>query len=175
MPQAPRASRRTLGGTRRCRCISLFARFPTAEVLAEMKIPQEIRDLLASCPACHLTTLNPDGSPQVTVNWFEVRGDEIVSGHFKEHIKLRNVRRNPRIALSIAAPTKNAIGLQEYAVIYGEARVEEGGAPEIVRRLADIYIEPGSAFPPANSPSGYTLCISVKRITGIGPWATAKN
>lgn len=137
-----------------------------------MKLPQTLRDLLATAPACHLTTLNADGSPQVTVNWYEADGDEIVSGHFRDHVKLKNVRRDPRVALSIAAPTRNAIGLQEYAVVYGEARVCAGGAFEVVRRLADRYLEPGSAFPPPNSPDGYTMRISVHRIAGVGPWAT---
>ena len=140
-----------------------------------MKLPQSLRDLLASAPACHLTTLNRDGSPQVTVNWYEADGDEIVSGHFRDHVKLKNVRRNPRVALSIAATTKNAIGLQEYAVIYGEAKVYEGGAFEIVRRLADLYLGPDSAFPSPSSPSGYTMRISVHRIAGIGPWATESD
>lgn len=138
-----------------------------------MKIPQSLRDLLASAPACHLTTTNPDGSPQVTVNWYEADGDEIVSGHFGDYVKLKNVRRDPRVALSIAAQTKNSIGLQEYAVIYGEARVIEGGAFEVVRRLANIYLQPGSSFPSPNSPQGYTMRISVKKIAGIGPWAAA--
>ena len=138
----------------------------------EMNIPQTLRDLLAKAPACHLTTINFDGSPQVTVNWYEADGDEIVSGHFDDYVKLKNVRRDPRIALSIASNTKNAIGLQEYAVIYGEARVVEGGAPEVVGRLAKIYLEPGSGFPPADSPRGYTMRISVHRIAGIGPWVT---
>ena len=140
-----------------------------------MKLPQTLRDLLASAPACHLTTMNADGSPQVTVNWYEADGDEIVSGHFSDHVKLKNVRRDPRVALSIASSTKNAIGLQEYAVIYGEAKVYEGGAFEIVRRLADLYLEPGSAFPAPDSPNGFTMRIAVKRISGIGPWASPKG
>ncbi len=165
----------TLGGTRPYRYFNLVAQLPIAEAKARMKIPQKVRVLLASAPACHLTTLNPDGSPQVTVNWFEVNGDEIVSGHFDDYVKLKNVRRDPRVALSIASSTKNAIGLQEYVVIYGEARVEEGGAPAVVRRLANIYLEPGSAFPPDSSPPGFTLRIAVKRITGIGPWTTSEG
>ena len=140
-----------------------------------MKLPDSIRDLIATGPTSHLTTLNSDGSPQVTVNWFAVDGEEIVSGHFHDHQKLKNVRSDPRVALSISSNTVNAIGLQEYAVIYGLARVEAGGAPKLVRRLADIYIEPGSPFPPADSPPGYTLRIQVERITGVGPWATAKK
>ncbi len=163
-----------LGGTRRY--VELGSPESRTSNAAEpqpfMKIPQSIKDLLATAPACHLTTINTDGSPQVTVNWYEAQADEIVSGHFDDYVKLQNVRRDPRVALSIAATTKNAIGLQEYAVIYGEARVEKGGAPEVVRRLANIYLGPGSAFPPANSPPGYTMHISISKITGIGPWAT---
>ena len=140
-----------------------------------MKIPQSLRDLLARAPACHLTTINADGSPQVTVNWYEADGDEIVSGHFDDYVKLKNVRRDSRVALSIAADTKNALGLQQYAVVYGEARVVEGGAPDVVRRLAEIYLGPGSGFPAPNSPPGYTMRIAVKRIAGIGPWATSES
>ena len=140
-----------------------------------MNVPKSIRALLAGAPSCHLTTLNPDGSPQVTVNWFGVDRDQIVSGHFDDYVKLKNVRRDPRIALSIASPTENALGLQEYAVIYSEARVEKGGAPEVVRGLADLYLGPGSIFPPADSPPGYTLRITISRITGIGPWTDTIN
>ena len=140
-----------------------------------MKIPKEVRELIESGPAGHLTTLNKDGSPQVTVIWVGLDGDEVIAGHFYDHQKLKNVRRDPRVALSMSSPTRNAIGLEEYAVIYGEARVVEGGAMEIVRRLADIYIEPGSAFPPADMPTGYTLRIRVQRITGVGPWAAPKE
>ena len=45
-----------------------------------MKIPREIKDLIeAGCPA-HLITLNRDGSPQVTLIWVGLDGDEVVSG-----------------------------------------------------------------------------------------------
>ena len=136
-----------------------------------MKIPDSVRALIEGGPAGHLTTLNRDGSPQVTVIWVGLDGDEIVAGHFYDYQKLKNVRRDPRVALSMISPTRNAVGLEEYAVLYGRARVIEGGAFEVIRRLADVYIEPVSAFPPNNLPNGYTLRIEVDRIAGIGPWA----
>ena len=48
----------------------------------------------------HLVTLNPDGSPQVTIVWVGLDGDEIVAAHLSRHKKLRNVgARQPGRAL----------------------------------------------------------------------------
>ena len=66
-----------------------------------MKIPQSVRELLPNAPLAHLTTLNPDGSPQVTVVWVGMENEEFVIGHMAAHKKVRNVRRDPRVALSI--------------------------------------------------------------------------
>jgi hypothetical protein len=54
-----------------------------------MKIPQSVRELLAKGPLAHLTTLNKDGSPQVTVVWVGVENDEFVLGHLALHQKVR--------------------------------------------------------------------------------------
>jgi len=52
-------------------------------------------------------------------------GDEIVAGHLPEHRKVRNVRNDSRVALSIETDKRNAMGLNEYLVIYGTARITE--------------------------------------------------
>ena len=106
-----------------------------------------LRALIESGPLAHLVTLNPDGSPQVTVVWIGVEGDEIVSGHLFRHRKVRNIERDPRVALSLEASGTNAIGMRDYAVVYGTARVTEGGAPELLQRLARTYVGPGVTFP----------------------------
>src|SRR5215475_8814012 len=87
-----------------------------------MTIPGSVRILVATGPLAHLTTLNSDGSPQVTVVWVAIEDDEIVSAHLHFHHKIKNIRRDPRVAVSLLGPSKNAIGLQEYLVVYGEAR-----------------------------------------------------
>ena len=62
--------------------------------------------------------------------------------------------------------------LDNYLVITGHARITEGGAPELLHRLAQIYVEPGMQFPAPNSPPGYITRIEVERISGVGPWRT---
>ncbi len=130
------------------------------------------RVVLESPALAHLVTIDPDGSPQVSIVWVGLDGDEIVAAHLPEHRKVRNVRRDPRVALSIEARTHNPIGLAEYLVIHGRARVTEGGAPELLQRLARTYLGPDAKFPPMDDPPpGYVTHITVERIGGVGPWA----
>lgn len=96
--------------------------------------------MLTSGALAHLVTLNPDGSPQVSLVWIGLDGDEIVTAHLPEHRKVRNLRRNPRVALSVEDESTNAIGLREYVVAHGRARVTEGGAAELLARLARGYL-----------------------------------
>ena len=136
-----------------------------------MEIPQEVRDLIELGCLAHLVTLNRDGSPQVTLVWIGLEGDEIVAGHLPRNRKVMNIERDGRVAISLEADTKSAMGLTEYAVLYGTARIQEGGAPELLQRLAQVYIGPGVKFPPMdNPPSGYVTRIRVDRIEGVGPW-----
>ena len=136
-----------------------------------MKIPQDIRDLIESGRPAHLVTLNHDGSPQVTLVWIGLDGDEVIAGHLPKNRKVRNIERDPRVAISLEAFTKSSMGLTEYAVLYGKARIQEGGAAELLQKLAVTYIGPGVKFPPMdNPPSGYITRIRVERIDGVGPW-----
>lgn len=141
-----------------------------------MKIPESVRTLVAAGPLAHLTTLNSDGSPQVTVVWVAIEGDEIVSGHLHLHHKIKNIRRDPRVAVSLLGPSKNAIGLQEYLVVYGEARVTEGGAVPLLQRLARIYMRPDADFPPAalRDRTGFVTRITPQRFAGEGPWSSLR-
>ena len=136
-----------------------------------MKIPPEVRALIEAGTPAHLVTLNPDGSPQVTVVWIGLDGDEIVAAHLPRNRKVRNIERDGRVAVSLQAGTRSAMGLTEYAVLHGRARIEKGGAPELLQKLARIYIGPDVKFPPMDSPPpGYITRIQIERITGVGPW-----
>ena len=136
-----------------------------------MNIPPEIKALIESgCPA-HLVTLNADGSPQVTLVWIGVDGEELVTAHLPKNQKVRNILRDPRVAVSLLATTRSAMELTEYAVLYGTAYIVEGGAAELLQKLAEVYIRPGVKFPPMeNPPTGYVVHIRVDRIAGVGPW-----
>ena len=131
-----------------------------------------VRELIESGPLAHLVTVNHDGSPQVTIVWVGIEDDEVVSGHLHRHRKVQNIERDPRVAISLEAHGENAIGMRNYAVIYGEARITEGGASELLQQLAYTYVGPGVTFPPmADPPPGYVTRIRVERVTGQGPWA----
>lgn len=136
-------------------------------------LPESARAVLESNALGHLVTLAADGSPHVTIVWVGLDGDEIVSGHLSNHQKLRNIRNDGRVVLSLETPNINEMGLQEYLVVYGTARVTEGEAPELLQRLARTYLGPEVKFPPFdNPPPGYVTRIKVDRVTGVGPWAS---
>ena len=121
----------------------------------------------------HLVTLNPDGSPQLSVVWVGLDGDEIVAAHLAEHQKVRNVRRDPRVVLSMETGGHDDRGFDNYLLIHGTARITDGGAPELLQQLCDTYLGPGLKFPPMdNPPAGYITRITVDRIGGVGPWNT---
>jgi PPOX class probable F420-dependent enzyme len=134
-------------------------------------LPESARAVLTSGRLAHLVTLNRDGSPQVTCVWVGVEDNQVVTAHLGAFRKVKNVGRDPRVALSIETDHVNSIGLTEYLVLYGRARVVEGGAPELLQRLAETYIGPGVKFPPMdNPPPGYVLHITPERFGGVGPW-----
>ena len=127
----------------------------------------------ATASLAHLVTLNADGSPQVTCVWVGMDDEEIVSGHLRvDQRKLRNVARDPRVALSIEGTEIQPPGLKQYLVVHGRGRLVSGGAPELLQRLAHVYLGPDVRFPPMDDPPpGTVLRIAVDRIAGVGPWA----
>jgi len=136
-------------------------------------IPAAARVVLESEAPAHLVTLNPDGTPQISCVWIGLDGDEIVSAHLSSaQKKLRNVRRDPRVALSVEGTELQPPGLKQYVVVHGRARITEGGAPELLQELAYRYLGPGVKFPPMpDPPPGFVLRITPERIGGVGPWA----
>jgi PPOX class probable F420-dependent enzyme len=117
-------------------------------------------------------TVNLDGSPQVSLVWVGIDGDDIVSAHLGQGRKLRNIERDARVALSVEAEGRNEVGLEHYLVVYGTARLEEGGAPELLQQLAEVYLGRGVRFPPFDDPPpGHIIRITADRVGGIGPWA----
>jgi PPOX class probable F420-dependent enzyme len=135
-------------------------------------LTQSARAVIESDRPAHLVTLNPDGSPHVTLAWVALNeSDEILIASLRRFRKLRNIERDPRVSLSIEGLGLHPIGLREYLVVYGTARIEEGGAAELLRRLARVYMGPDANFPPdPNPPPGWITRITPQRLGGAGPW-----
>jgi PPOX class probable F420-dependent enzyme len=133
-------------------------------------LPQQLRELIESGPLAHLTTINSDGTPQVTVIWIGLDGDEIVSGHMTQQLKHRNIERDPRVLLSFVAPRVPGQFLNEYAVLRTTAVIDSGGAWELLNRLAKTYMGPTYEFPAPKRDGGVIVRYAVHRISGVGPW-----
>jgi PPOX class probable F420-dependent enzyme len=136
-----------------------------------MLIPDEAREVLDSDALAHLVTINPDGTPQVSCVWVGLEDDDVAFASLGPRRKLDNIRRDPRVTLSIEGRTTSALGLKEYLVVYGRARIQQGGGPELLQRLAHVYLGPDVKFPPMDDPPpGVVVRIAVDRLGGHGPW-----
>jgi PPOX class probable F420-dependent enzyme len=140
-----------------------------------MKLDDSAHTLIGNGADATLVTINPDGSPQVSVVWVALQstpeGDELVSAHLTEYQKTRNIRREPRVALTIlqaASPGQRT----PYLSITGTARIVEGGAPELLTELAETMLGSSEHFPPAHAPAGLLTRIRIEKIGGIGPWVS---
>ena len=136
-----------------------------------MTIPQAIRAVLETGRLAHLVTLNKDGSPQVSCLLVGVEDDQIVCAHIGTGQKIRNLRRDSRVALSIETTNRNAYGQLEYLVVHGTAEVSDGDAAELLSRLAQAHTgEPQPQSPLTNPPPGHIIRITPTRYGGTGPW-----
>jgi PPOX class probable F420-dependent enzyme len=135
-------------------------------------IGDEARALVESSALAHLVTLEADGRPQMSCVWVGMDGEDIVFASLGPRRKLDNIARDPRVSLSIEGTKSNAMGLREYLVVHGTGRIEEGGGPELLQRLAHTYLGADVTFPPmADPPPGVVVHITPERLGGVGPWA----
>lgn len=126
-------------------------------------------------PHAHLSTINRDGNPQVTVIWIGLDGDDLVSAHMGRYAKLRNIERDPRVVLSFDAPRAPGVFLNPYAALRARATVEPSGETwDLLNRLAKVYMAPDAEFPAPKGP-GHIVRYSVERIGGVGPWASTSH
>ena len=101
-------------------------------------ISDEVRELFEDVNFAHIATLMPDGSPQVTPMWVEMRGNRIVINTDDNNVKVNNVQRDPRVAISIADqgnPYRSAFIRGRVVGVHRE------GATEHIDRLTKKYMD----------------------------------
>ena len=107
-----------------------------------MPLPDAVLDLLQGASPCVLTTLLPDGSPHATEVWVDVDGDQVLVNSVDTHQKVRNVRRDPRVALVVIDPGDTS----RHAALRGRvAEVTTEGARDHIEKLALRYL--GGPYP----------------------------
>ncbi|WP_250444245.1 PPOX class F420-dependent oxidoreductase [Actinotalea sp. C106] len=107
-----------------------------------LPLPAELVDLLRSAATCYLSTVMPDGSPQLTQTWVDTDGVDVLINTVTGHQKARNVRREPRVSLVVSSPVRPS----RYVEIRGlvTAATTEG-AEEHIEALAQRYL--GGPYP----------------------------
>ncbi len=138
-----------------------------------MSLSPELRQLIESGPLTHLSTINADGSPQVSVVWVGLDGDDLLTAHMGRYLKVRNIERDPRVVLSFLAPPEPGVFLAHHAVLRAHAAIEgpTEAAWELLDRLTRVYMSPEASFP-APRGEGYLVRYTVEKVGGVGPWAS---
>ena len=128
-------------------------------------LPQSVKKLLQDKAYGHVVTYNDKGTGQLTMVWMDVDGDDVVFNTSEGRRKSQNLRRDPRIIVSV----QDRNDPQAHAVFYGKARVSEAGADEHIDKLAKRFL--GADKYPFRQPGEKRLVvrISVDRIGGFGP------
>lgn len=135
-------------------------------------IPEAARFFFESDSYAHVVTLGDDGAPHITMAWVGLEGDDILIATLHDQRKLRNLRKDPRVAISMQGTKLNEWGLLEYLVVHGTAEITQGGAPELLQEYAKRYLGPDVKFPAMpDPPPGYVTRIRVDQVKGMGSWA----
>jgi PPOX class probable F420-dependent enzyme len=130
-----------------------------------ISLPQSVKKLLQDKAYGHVVTYNDKGSAQLTMVWMDVEGDDVVFNTSEGRRKSQNLRRDPRIIVSV----QDRNDPQAHAVFYGKARVTDAGADEHIDKLAKRFL--GADKYPFRQPGEKRLIvrIGVDRIGGFGP------
>lgn len=105
-------------------------------------LPDGLLALLQRPSSCYLATSMPDGSPQITLTWVDTDGEHVLINTVRGHQKVRNIDRDPRVAVSISDPDNPS----KYFEIRGRvSSVTTEGAAEHIEKLAQRYL--GRPYP----------------------------
>jgi PPOX class probable F420-dependent enzyme len=105
-------------------------------------LPEGLVDLMRQASPCFISTAMPDGSPQLTQTWVDTDGAHILINTVEGFQKVKNIRRDPRVAVAVSDPRNSA----RYYSVRGEVLgiTSEGGA-EHIEQLAQRYL--GTPYP----------------------------
>ena len=122
-----------------------------------VEIPEGYRDLLESTALVHVATLGPKGEPQNNPVWFGWDGGHIKFSQTKTRQKIRNLRGEPRLALSLVDPANP----YRYLEIRGEVdRIEEDPDNDFINEMAKKYM--GVDVYPMHQPGDERVVVYVR-------------
>jgi PPOX class probable F420-dependent enzyme len=128
-------------------------------------LTDDLMALLRAPSTCYVTTLMPDGSPQLTQTWVDTDGAHILINTVAGYQKTRNIERDPRVAVAVADPAQPT----RYITVRGRvtASTTEGAADHI-EALAQKYL--GGPYPwyGGRDQIRTTLTITIDKLHAMG-------
>ena len=107
-----------------------------------MTLTEDVVALLRQASPCYLATSMADGSPQVTQTWVDTDGEHVLINSVQGHVKVRNIARDPRVAVAISDPNTPS----RYVQVRGRVlEVTTQGAVDHIEKLAQRYL--GTPYP----------------------------
>jgi PPOX class probable F420-dependent enzyme len=143
--------------------------------MKEHKLPTSTHRLFDTDRYATFVTVNPDGSPHVTLMWLSRDGDDLLFGTESRRVKIRNLRRNPNVTVLIEDDRNTPAGLRQHLIVRGTVTLDGPGIPDrfaaFMDRQSRRYL--GTDYPFANrtSPTALIGRIQVEGVSGVGPWA----
>ena len=101
-----------------------------------IKLPPAVKKIMEDKAYGHVVTLGAGGTPQVTMVWMDVDGDEVVFNTAEGRVKPKNLRRDPRIVVAV----QDRNDPQSHLVFHGKATVSEAGADDHIDKLAKRFL-----------------------------------
>jgi PPOX class probable F420-dependent enzyme len=105
-------------------------------------LPAQLLDLLRRPSLAFIATTMADGSPQLTQVWIDTDGRHVLVNSVQTHLKVRNIARDPRVAITVADPDDPSSYFQVRGRVV-ETRTD--GAVEHIERLSRKYL--GRPYP----------------------------
>jgi PPOX class probable F420-dependent enzyme len=107
-----------------------------------VKLTDDLLDLLNGTSTCYVATTMADGSPQVTQTWVDTDGERVLVNSVQTHLKVRNLQRDPRVALAVSDPANPS----RYFQVRGRVlEITTEGAVDHIEALAQRYT--GGPYP----------------------------
>jgi len=130
-----------------------------------VKLSDDLVTLLRKPSLCFLATSMADGSPQVTQTWVDTDGEHVIINTVQTHLKVRNIQRDPRVAVAIADPDDPS---RYYQVRGRVVDVTSDGGVEHIEMLSRKYS--GAPYPwyGGRDQVRIVLTIEAKSVSGMG-------
>lgn len=130
-----------------------------------MELSQDVLDLLRRPSTCYIATTMPDGSPQLTQTWVDTDGEHVLVNSVQGFLKVRNVERDPRVAVAVSDPDNPV----RYFQVRGRVvDVTTDGAADHIEMLSQKYF--GTPYPWFGGRDQVRVIITIEpeKISGVG-------